>query len=84
MQSKMQESSHRVGVAFATVVVLMGMVIAMADMAGGARPWEMVQVAGYTLGLAVLCYVVVRLVGWAFAEAMLTTREQQARNSLSR
>ncbi len=84
MQSKMQDSAHRLGVTFATVVVLVGMAISVSDMLNGARPTEMVQLAGYTLGIATFCYIVVRLVGWAFAEAMLTTREQQARKSLSR
>ena len=83
MQSRMQESAHRLGVTFATVVVLVGMLLAISDLLDGARPEDMVQVAGFTLGIAVLCYVVVRLVGWAFAEAMLTTREQQARKAAS-
>lgn len=81
MNNKLQDSSHRLGITFATLVVLVGMAIAVTDMmeGGSQQRTAMLETAAYTLGIALVCYVVVRLVGWAFAEAMLTTREQQAR-----
>lgn len=81
MNQKLQDSPHRLGIAFATVVLLVGTAIAVTDMMRGAPPMDVVQVAAYSLGIAALCYIVVRLVGWLFSELLSSTREHRARRS---
>ena len=81
MSQKLQDSPHRLGVTFATVIVLVGMAVLVTDMLRGASPNDVAAVGAYTAGIAAVCYVVVRMVGWAFAEAMITTREHKARGS---
>lgn len=80
MTGKLQDSAHRLGVTFATLVILVGMALAVTDMMRGSVPRDVATVGAYTLGLATVCYVVVRLVGWAFAEAMISTREHKMRS----
>lgn len=79
MSKKMQDSPHRLGISFATVVILVGMAVAITDMVRGAKPMDMVLVGAYTFGIATLCYIVVRLVGWVFGELMSSTKEHRAR-----
>jgi hypothetical protein len=81
MSQKLQDSPHRLGVTFAAVVILAGMAFAVMDLSKGAKPMDVLQVGGYTLGIAVLCYIVVRLVGWVFGELLSSTREHRARRS---
>lgn len=79
MSQKLHDSPHRLGVAFATVVLFVGLAMAITDMLRGAKPMDVVQVAAYAAGIAALCYIVVRVVGWVFAEMLSTTREHRAR-----
>lgn len=81
MNQKLQDSPHRLGVSFAAVALIAGMAVAVMDLKNGARPMEVLEVGAYTIGIAVLCYIVVRLVGWVFAEILATTREHRARRS---
>jgi len=81
MNQKLQDSPHRLGVTFAAVVILAGMAFAVMDLRQGATPMDVLEVGGYSFGIAVLCYIVVRLVGWVFGELMASTREHRARRS---
>jgi NADH:ubiquinone oxidoreductase subunit 6 (subunit J) len=79
MSQKLQDSPHRLGVAFATVVLFVGLAVAITDMVRGAKPTDVAQVVAYTAGIAALCYIVVRVVGWIFSELLSTTREHRTR-----
>jgi hypothetical protein len=81
MTDNLSNSTHHVGVSFATLVLFGGMALTITSMLRGGQPPEIAKMAATTLGIAATCYVLVRLVGWAFAQAMMTTSEHQARRN---
>lgn len=81
MNERLQDSPHRLGISFAAVVILAGMAFAVYDLSQGAKPMDVLEVGAYSIGVAVLSYIVVRLVGWVFTELMAVTREHRARRS---
>ena len=79
MNQQLQDLPHRLGVTFATVVILVGIAWAAIELSQQAKPTDVLELGAYTLGAAVLLYLVVRIVGWVFGELMASTREQRAR-----
>lgn len=81
MNQRLHDSSHRLGISFAVVVIFVGIALAVFELSEGAKVPDAVEVGAYSVGVAALCYIVVRLIGWGFAEIMLVTREHRARRS---